>query len=216
MDWPGFLSGIFGGVLSSSVVVYGMSRWLGDVWLGRILAKEKAKYEKELEGVRAEYAQELEKFKAELDRSVFVTRAQFETEFAAYKQAFEALAQVRLAMASMRPEMSLAPRGETDEDRRNKLLVRLRELIDAQNKAVAVVENLSPFYPADIYTRIVDGCLRASALEIVDIQTAGDDTFSITWYQEGARRMEQFMSAYNAVSSMIRNRIATLTILPPR
>jgi hypothetical protein len=208
LNWPSILNGVLGGVLSSAA----MFRWLGE----RILAKEKATHEKTLEEMKSQYARELERLKAEIDRSVFVTRAQSETEFDAYKQAFEALAQVRIAMGMTRPMFSVNPEGETDEARRKRLFVRLGQLVDAQDKAVAVVENLSPFYPAEIYSRIMHGCLKASGLAILDIRTAKDDTFSMGWFQQGERRMDEFMSAYDAVSNMIRSRIATLAILPRR
>ena len=79
------LSGAAGG----TAAVAGLSRWLGEFWLGRILAKEKAKYDKELELLKAEYAEKLGAYKdvldrsknllqAQIDRSVLVTRAHFE------------------------------------------------------------------------------------------------------------------------------------------
>jgi hypothetical protein len=51
------------------------SKWLGKYWLEWLLAKHKA-----------EYDQELEHYRAQLDRSVFVTRAHFETEYTAMKE----------------------------------------------------------------------------------------------------------------------------------
>jgi hypothetical protein len=90
----------------------------------------------------------LERLRAELDSSVFVTRAQFETEFAAYKQMFEVLGPVRLAMGGTRPMLSLVREDETREDRLSALAERLRDLIDAQNKAVTIVENLYEYVGA--------------------------------------------------------------------
>jgi hypothetical protein len=91
---------LVGGGVGGTLTVTGLSRWLGDVWLGRILEKEKAKYGRELEQLRASFAEKLEWYKDALDRSktllqariessVFVTRAHFETEFGAYKKVFE-------------------------------------------------------------------------------------------------------------------------------
>ena len=56
MDWSALLRAvelIFGGALGGTVGVFGLSRWLGDAWLGRILDKEKAKYAKEIEKLKA-------------------------------------------------------------------------------------------------------------------------------------------------------------------
>jgi hypothetical protein len=87
---------------------------LGDVWLGRILEKEKAKYGRELEQLRAGFAEKLEWYKDALDRSktllqariessAYVTRAHFETAFAALKKVFEDLAEIRLILPSIYP-----------------------------------------------------------------------------------------------------------------
>ncbi len=224
LNWGGLVQGLFGGALGGVATVSALSRWLGDVWLGRILTREKAKYTKELERLRADFARELEEYKdalersksllgAEIEKSVFVTRVHFETEFAAYKQVWEALAPLRLAMEETRPIFSISPRGETDEEKRRELAQRLRELSDAHKKAVNVVENLRPFYPTQVHVRLLE-CMKAAWLEGKDIQTAGDETFTINWYEQGAKRRDQFMDAYSAVSDMIRARIETLAILP--
>src|SRR6266849_2896383 len=128
MDWSMLIKAgevVFGGALGGTAAVLGLSRWLGDVWLGRILEKERAKYAQEIEKLKAGFAQELERYRAQLDRSVFVTRAHFETELAAYKQVFEGLGEVRLAISGTRPMMSVSPRGETKEERIKRLFERL-------------------------------------------------------------------------------------------
>jgi hypothetical protein len=35
-DWPTVVTGTLGGVGGSLLVVFGLSRWLGDVWKGQI------------------------------------------------------------------------------------------------------------------------------------------------------------------------------------
>ena len=216
MDWSAWLKAgevIFGGAVGGTASVLGLSRWLGDAWLGRMLEKEKAKYAREIEKLKAEFAQELERYRAQLDRSVFVTRAHFETELAAYKQVFEGLGEVRLAISGTRPMMSVSPEGESKEDKIKRLAERLNLLIGAHDKTVKVIEHLSPFYPQDIYFKL-SMCLSVARGEILDIQTGGDETFSLKWYEEGQRRLDAFFPTYNSVTEAIRNRIATLAIIP--
>ena len=214
LNWSSIGQGVLGGLLSSAMALPLAARYLGDFWVGKALAKQKAKYEGDLEGLRAHYAQELQRAKAELDSLVFVTRAQFETEFAAYKQMFEALGPVRLAMGGTRPMLSVVREGETREDKLRALAGRLKDLIDAQNKAVSIVENLLPFFPAEIYRCIIDKCLRVSRHEILDLQTSGDATLSLDWHEEGNRRMEEFLAGYTEAADMIRVRISMLAVLP--
>src|SRR6266849_9943656 len=112
MDWSALLKlgeVMLGGAIGGSATVYGLSRWLGDVWLGRLLEKEKAKYAREIEQLKAGFAQELEHYRAQLERSIFVTRVHFETEFEAYKTVFAKLAEMRLRFGELRPSMNIVP-----------------------------------------------------------------------------------------------------------
>ncbi len=217
---------LFGGAASAMAVLFGLSKWLGKVWAGRMLQTEKAMFAKELEELKAKYAHELEEHKdalarsksvlqAEIDRSVFVSRTHFETEFEAYKQAFKALADVRLCMGSVRPMIEITPANESEEDRKKRLAERLNELADAHNVAVAVVENQSPFYTNEVYPALQE-CLAAARLEVANVRTAGLQTFTPYWYLKGQERMGEFMTAYFKVCEMVRNRISTLQVIPSR
>jgi len=212
MNWE-WLKPFVTGALGGSLAVVALWKWLGDVVLGKIIEREKAKYTKEIEELKAKYAQELETYRARLDRSVFVTRAHFEVELDAYKQLFEGLGEVRLAIAGTRPSMGLYREGETREDKMKSLGKRLEVLVEAHDKTVKAIEYLSPFYPSDIYTKL-DECLTAARGEILDIQTGGNETFTLGWFQEGQKRLDRFYPAYHAVTDAIRNRISTLAILP--
>jgi hypothetical protein len=83
------------------VALAGLSHWLGDRWLGRLLEKEKAKYAHELATLQAGFAQELARYHAQLDRSTFVTRAHFETEYTAMKKVSQSLSVVKLAVRDL-------------------------------------------------------------------------------------------------------------------
>jgi hypothetical protein len=216
MDWSALLKAgeiILGGAVGGIASVLGLSRWLGAVWLARIVEKEKAKYGREIEDLKASYAQELARYRAQLDRSVFVTRAHFEAELAAYKQVFEGLGEVKLAISGTRPKMGVSPEGDSKEDRLRRLAERLNLLIAAHDKTVKTIEHLSPFYPQDIYLKLGE-CLTAARGEILDIRTGGNETFSLAWYEEGQKRLDVFFPAYNAVTEAIRHRISTLAIIP--
>jgi hypothetical protein len=82
-------------------------------------------------------------------------------------------------MGGMRPMVGLSREGETRDDRFRELAGRLQDLIEAQNKTVTVVENLLPFFPAEIYQCIVNECLKASRREIWDIRIAGEESFTV-------------------------------------
>ncbi len=219
-----FLGALASGGVGGALMVTGLSRWLGDVWLGRLLAKEKAKYDQQLEQLRAGYAEKLEGYKdaldrsknllqAQIERSVFVTRAHFETEFEAYKKIFEDLAEVRLLMAAMHPTLRIAREDESREDRLKELSANLLKLADAHDKAARTTENLAPFYPQEVLEK-VNRCLQLIRIEILNVQTGGERTFSAEWSRQGEDRVNEFLLAYKDASDAVRQRIATLAILP--
>lgn len=219
-----FLGALASGGIGGALMVTGLSRWLGDVWLGRILAREKAKYDIELEQLRAGYAEKQEGYKdaldrsknmlqAQIERSIFVTRAHFETEFEAYKKIFEDLAEVRLLMSAMHPMLRVVREDETREDRFKELSANCLKLADAHNKAARTTENLAPFYPQEVLERL-NRCLQLVRIEILNVQTGGERTFSVEWSRQGEDRVKEFMLAYQEVSDVVRQRIATLAVLP--
>jgi maltooligosyltrehalose synthase len=105
MDWLTAIESLAAGALGGLGTVYGLSRFLGNLWL----EKQKARYSIELEEFKNQLLKEQKRIQAEIDSSVFVTRAHFETEFSAMKDIFKALADVKMALGIFRTYE--APRG---------------------------------------------------------------------------------------------------------
>ncbi len=208
-----FLGALATGGLGGAVAVTGLSRWLGDVWLGRILAREKAKFDRELQGYKDALERSKNLLQARIDSSVFVTRAHFETEFDAYKRVFEVLAEVRLLMPTIHPAITVSSPEQTREDKLRDLGEKLGRLENAHNAAVRIIENLSPFYPQDIFAKVTR-CLQLARAEMLQTRTAGSTVLGPEWNAVGEKRLEDFMKSYNETSQAIRDRISTLAILP--
>jgi hypothetical protein len=239
VNWPEIVTGAFGGAAGTLVVVYSLSHWPGDVWKEKILEKVRQDNRKELETLRQdnlkllETAQqdsrkELETLKLEMQASVdkanrlldagiskaiLVTRTHFETEFAAYKEIFAALTELSHRIRATRPTMIITSERETTEQRLAALTVRLKELSEAHNIAVTLSANLSPFYHEEIFLAI-EKCLKASGLEIFQVETAGPATLTSDWYDQGHNRQTEFADGYVLVSRLIRDRLASLGVLP--
>lgn len=213
VDWPTVFQAIVGGALGGSAVVFSLSRWLGDIWLKRIILKEKSRYDREIETLKARFSQDLENYKARIDRSVFVTRSHFETELSAYKLAYEGLGDIRLLMAGMRPMLGFTSEADTEEIKLSALGVKLQELAQIHDKTMKTIENLCPFYPQDIYEKLSQ-CLCAVRGEILDVRTGGKNTFGIEWFRKGRDRMDAFLTAYQAATEAIRDRISNLAVIP--
>ena len=76
-DWA------LGGLTGSGLVV-ALASWLGKVWASRILAKDRAKYQKQVETL-------LQDLRTRDSKELFVHRLQFEKEFELYKELWRAV-----------------------------------------------------------------------------------------------------------------------------
>src|SRR5437870_5133792 len=111
--WVTALGNLAAGALGGMGTVYGLSKWLGSMWL----EKQKARYSKELEEFKDGLQKEQKRTQAGIDRHIFMTRAQFETEFTAVKDVFKNLYELLLAMNALRPTISTSPAGESRDDK---------------------------------------------------------------------------------------------------
>lgn len=207
--WITAIESLVIGGLGGWGTVRGLSKHLGDRWLEGL----KAKYMRELEEFKDELEKQRKRVQAGIDRSVFVTRAQFETEFQAMKDLFKVLSDVFLNVNNLRPMFSVEPAEEEDIERRKKLGARLLALQKSYNELVTTAEMLRPFYPSRLYT-VVEECLKAAHSEIMNVRTAGDETFTFGWFQDGEKNRNRYSAAYNDAARMIRERIETLAVIP--
>jgi hypothetical protein len=130
---------------------------------GLLLQRDQAASTKELTELKDDLDRAQKRVQAELDRSVFVTRVHFETEFEAMKNVFAFLSQVRLAMISLRPMVRVEPATETEQPRLQRQCERLDDLSVAYNKLLTESEARTPFYVVELY-QAIEGCLRAAFL----------------------------------------------------
>lgn len=147
------------------------------------------------------------------DNAVYVTKAHFDTEFTAMKDVFKCLSNARLILPGIRPQHGVGPPNQSSEDKIKDLFERLNGLREAYNALIAQSEALSPFYPQPLYEAL-DKCIRAIRLEIIQVETGAENTFSIKWFTDGGENHERFMKAYHLASEIIRERISRLAILP--
>lgn len=208
--WGTALWSLAGGVLGRGGTILAVSKWLGDWWL----EKQKAKHSQALEEFKDGLQKEQKRVQAAIDRHVFVTRAQFDTEFNAMKDVFKGLAELMLAINAVRPLVSTSPKGEDRADKIKRMFERLGVAMTAYDQIVGIPAALSPFFPEDLYIAIHD-CLQKANIEILSVQTSNErEVFETAWFQEGERNRREFMVAYQTVSRLMRKRVETLAVLP--
>jgi hypothetical protein len=151
---------------------------------------------------------------ARIDRSVFVTRAQFETEFEAMKEVFILLSQVHFAIHGLWPTSTFDSKNEPEESKMARLSGRLQDMILAHDAVRTAIEAKRPFFPDELYVTVTE-CLNAARMEAYGIRRAwGSDTLYNTFFLELSPDRTKFSNGYSRAANIIRDRIATLAILP--
>jgi hypothetical protein len=214
MDWITTLESLAINVLGGLATVYGLSRYLGLIWLER----QKAAYGKEFEEFKNALERDKQRIQAEIDRSVFVTRAQFDTEFTAMKDVFSLLSETLLTINGVRPMTEIVSDNMSIEERRSQVLSTIGELQTASNDLITRATALCPFYPADLFDCVRE-CHSTATLEArlarTGLHVQGHE-FSHEWRKSGEANQKEFKAAYDRAASIIRSRIERLAVLPPR
>jgi hypothetical protein len=97
------------------VIVLALSSWLGKVWAERILAADRAKYAREIEELRGSLERTTRLLQGEIDKTLFVTKTHFETEFKILREIWENVAVLRATMSDLRPSFAIVPAAQTPE-----------------------------------------------------------------------------------------------------
>ena len=206
MDWTTFISSLVGSGATAWVLVHALAKHVGDRWL----AEHKNELDKEFEAYRNALEQRRKRIEADLGHRVYVTQAQFDAEIKALKDIFAALGKLRLGFTGLRPEFSWASGGH--EEKLEKLSRHLNDFKERYDALVNTTESLYPFVPENIYEQ-VQSCMKTATIEIMHIETSGASTFTVNWYEDGARQREKFTEAYYAAAKLTRERIRQLSVI---
>ena len=202
-------------------LIIAFSSWVGRVWADRMLDQVRAKYARTLEEIRLKYTEalarandELEaanrKVQAELDRTIHVYRVQFEMEFQALTDIWNAVSTLRSHIADLRPSMDGTSSGEEME---SKLQDRFTTFHEALWALQHVVNNQGPFYAEAVFAE-VEKLLQIGKREELQLRT--EEPFTAAWYQDGERTRNAFDEQADVVAKVMRNRIAQLTVYGTR
>lgn len=142
--------------------MYGVSRFLGNWWL----EKQKARFSKELEEFKGGLQREKARVQAEVDRSVFVTRAHFETEYQAMKEVSQSLAGVKILYRRLNPVEVGAELGDAE---RGRLIVQLEE---ATEDYLGRLEEWAAFLEPNVYDEFFR-CYIGADEELKRLKTNG-------------------------------------------
>lgn len=92
LEWFGAIVISIGG---TGVVVFALAKWFGERLANKLLEKDKAKYQHELEGVKNKYQEELEAKKTELEKSKTLFVRYSEHQFKLYNELWKSLCDLK-------------------------------------------------------------------------------------------------------------------------
>jgi hypothetical protein len=200
MDYSSFANAVLivvGGSAGGAATVTFLARYLGDRWLGHVLEKEKAAYQEELTKLTARFTRELEHYRAQLDRSIFVSRTHFETEYTAMKEVSQCLSEVKVFFRKLHPIEAFTEPTGTDRTK----------AIDSMEKAIGKfqekLEEWAVFLEIAIYNEF-NHCHGEATVELRRLKANS----------EREPNTKYFWDSYQKACQLVRDRIKTLAVLP--
>lgn len=189
----------------AAVVLAGLSVFLSKVWSQRIARHEGEARDRRIAELKSQLDGQAAEMKAKLDvvvqRTVHVSKLQFEHEYEIYRAAWERLVSLRQATLSLRPTMDWIDSNETKEERMQKRIEAFRE---PHNTLLDVVEKNKPFYPPKIYDAL-SAVREKCRHELIDYEYVERPTSE--YYKEARKNHEEILSLIEIACEAIRNRI---------
>lgn len=215
---------IIASIGGGAAVLWGLSSFLAKVWVNRLLEKDRLRYQSELERVKGDYQKEIEAVRGhiaaaqrhlqgQIDRTVFVSRVHFETEFRAMQTIWAKVVNLRGLMAGVRPTFSLAPAEETAEQQDERFRRRVTAFSTALGEAKDAIFENEPFIIEALYAELHNSFLLAAQAEETSVRVHRRET-DPNWYEKGEKNLGDVMVSMNRVSALIRRRIQELAVLP--
>ena len=180
-------------------VVGGLAAVLGRLWVLRIVEREKFALQRQLD-------QTNKSLQAELDRTLHVTKTQFDAEFFIYKEIWSCLVDFRMKALRIRPLVDFVDLQETQEQRLRK---RLQEFGPAFAELRDLVEKNKPFYAASVYShlqKVIDLCYDES------VDAEHSDRSSRDYWKEAKANREAILAAVDETCEEIRARVSAVIV----
>ena len=192
----------------AGVIIVALSRSVGQRVAEQWLAGVKAGYDKQLARVDHELAELGKRRQPVSDHSVTVSRVQFEEEFRAIREVWNAVARARASAVAIRE--GILPEDNTPDKQRMRFLEARRDFDEALNKVVLAVDDNKPFYPKEIDSAAA-AFVRRLRLELIELQI--DRGLSKTeWVNQRVVASEEIGKLAEDVSLTIRQRLGSIVI----
>jgi hypothetical protein len=190
------------------VIVVMLSSWLGKVWANRILEQDRLKYATEMEKLKSELDRTTRLFQGEIEKTLFVSKTHFETEFQILREIWQEVSVVRASMSPLRPQLDIVDVRQTPVER---LKESFEAYVPVVTKLIQSVDHSSPFYPKEIYESL-DQLVRIALRELDDISVDNEDALTLAGRNRGKENLDQYLVLAERLSAQIRDRLAKLSV----
>ena len=188
-------------------IVLALSGWLGKVWAERFLEKDRAAHAAKIELLKNDLDRTTRQYQAEIEKTLFVTKTHFESEFAILREIWQRVSEVRVSMLRLRPSKGFPnePHEQVQYMQQNYPIFSndLEALLHA-------VDHNSPFYPQEIFT-LLDELIVLAQIERDDVQ-GGADVFTPVWFHRAAANHAKYLKMAQKISVAIRDRLSKLAV----
>src|SRR5690606_1781753 len=192
-------------------IVLLLSNWLGRVWADRLMQRERARHDSELERLRADLRQrsdaELERLRTNLGKTVHVHRLQFETEFTAYRDIWKELVEAKAMVLALRRMLDSYDPAENEQQRMQR---RLAEFGSRYNAFAKAIEQYRPFYAQVVWDELFKLSVSMRH-EAIDYQYKERDHSK--YWREAKANSEKIVNEIDLVCEAIRGRLASLAVI---
>jgi hypothetical protein len=209
--------GIIASVGGGGIIVAGFARFAGKVWSERYIQSKEQEFQGKLEAVRAENAKELDKLRAQIDKSIFISRTQFETEYKMYIQIFDSIFDFIASSCRLFPAgLNQYPADEAE--RKQHFINQYEEFQGAYNVYSRAIETNAPFIKREIYAKLIK--LRNDSNEIAclfpEIRIINDERFSEDYnkiIRENCKKTSELQKAFETLKDEVRNYLDSQKLL---
>ena len=194
------VAGVIAALGGGGAIVAGLSSWLGKVWANRLMAEEKAKYEKELE-----------RLAKQLERKNYVSKVRFDAEFSIYRDLCADTDEMERTVYMLFPG-GLDCLPNDSEQKKYILEERYKSAHSAYQKATRALAQNNAFISKEIYDlffHIGDLCRMQIILYPDYLNNELDNEFC----QECFKRSRRIEEEYVKLQEKLREYLKTLDVV---
>ena len=202
MEYIHILVNLLGGV---SIILTALIGFIGKLYFERFKSRQDALNKQLQASIDAANSA----LKSKHERSVYVTKSQFDKEFSCYSSIWGAAFELKECVMELRPVLDFTDENEPFEIRKERRLLKFKE---AFNAFVVHSESNKPFLPLEVYEKIEKFRIECRKESI--LYQYGDPKGPIEEYWEVAEKNRKIINdLLDEVCELIRKRLHALSVI---